>query len=592
MFFKKKRIKTAFFIFLFSFFIAIIIYSFSIPDITFYQKIAKHTGLSQYHIESNKFLKVITSLKKRSQIIGILTFFFSIIISIIYYFFPIENILREIIKPLKNTIHIKELIKELVIPLQKEILLIPLFVLYITIRVFFMFFRPLTIDESFTFYGYATKSIFYALTSLSAANNHLLNTFFIHWLYLLFGNSIISIRLMSLIVSSILFFLSFSITFNITKNRMASLLTASFITVSPIIINFSTLGRGYIYIILFTILSLYYLIKINDDYTKYSLPFAISSSLGFYAMPTFLYVFISGILFYITYYRNKKIIYGTIYTIIITGILYLPPVLISGLSMFTESMPHPPIKTIYDVIQHITKIFNLISMNVHLTPIVLLAFIFIGIKIKKARSFLFYMLCIVFVFFLISLIILKTIPPYRVILSIIVPIMIIYLSITIVSIIQKHLPIQYSVIAFILIIGTLHFTNNYEIIMNRYCYYPQYPVVKMGLSLAHKEKVKIAMSSYEILKFYSTHIYNDTTNICAKNDSLNKGDYFMILFTKYHDNRALQKLQQDTMLFSQMFKDFPLIKKQKILYDTIYGEYNTYLFKVKKIIPKHSSTSQ
>ncbi len=253
----------------------------------------------------------------------------------------ISNIFTSLISFLDElTRHFKEAVKK-----EDKIHLYALFIIMlaaIAARLIFLFSIPMTADEAVTFYAYALKPLFVGLTNYSAPNNHLFHTFLVHISYLLFGSPVWAIRLPAFLAGILLVPASY-IVIRIFYNKHAALLTAGFAASSMVLIEYSTLARGYTLICLFflSILALATYLKQSRNPAAWLL-FAILSALGFYTIPIMLYPFgivvtwlFLSIMSEKTAIRRSRLLTDLfvylIVTSVLTLILYAPVFAISGI---------------------------------------------------------------------------------------------------------------------------------------------------------------------------------------------------------------------------------------------------------------------
>lgn len=157
-------------------------------------------------------------------------------------------------------------------------------------RILFLF-QPIRYDEAFSFIVFANKSLSVALSNYQITNNHLLNTFFEHIFFRVFGPMPEIIRQPAFIAGLLIIPANYAWVKKIYDENTA-LISCALLAASSILIEFSTNARGYTLMILFSILALSSVHKLISSQLKRGyLWFIISSSLGFYAIPTFFYLF-------------------------------------------------------------------------------------------------------------------------------------------------------------------------------------------------------------------------------------------------------------------------------------------------------------
>ncbi len=167
--------------------------------------------------------------------------------------------------------------------------------------------KSIAYDEAYTFIHFASRDLKYMLADYSAPNNHIFHTILMGIAYRLLGGEAWVIRLPAFAAGTLMVPAMF-----LTARRFFSapqaLAAAGIIAVLPVFINYSVNGRGYTLLILFALLLANFagalvapLSPITSRETNrghrqaetYSKPalaaFAITSVLGFYTIPIFVY---------------------------------------------------------------------------------------------------------------------------------------------------------------------------------------------------------------------------------------------------------------------------------------------------------------
>ncbi|MDD5669314.1 MAG: glycosyltransferase family 39 protein, partial [Candidatus Omnitrophica bacterium] len=119
--------------------------------------------------------------------------------------------------------------------------------------------QPVRYDEAYSFLGYAVQPLKVGLSLYDLPNNHLLNTLLMHVSYLLFGGSPWVIRLPAFIGGILMIPATYLLVREIYDSDTA-FVTAAFVTSSSVLIEYSVLGRGYTFLIVFFLLSFYWAI--------------------------------------------------------------------------------------------------------------------------------------------------------------------------------------------------------------------------------------------------------------------------------------------------------------------------------------------
>ena len=113
--------------------------------------------------------------------------------------------------------------------------------------------RPILYDEAFTFIQYASRSFKYILASYSAPNNHIFHTLLVGITYRLFGGLPWMLRLPAF-TAGVMGIPAAYITARRWFSAHQSLAGAALVAMTAGFINYSTNGRGYTMIILFSLL--------------------------------------------------------------------------------------------------------------------------------------------------------------------------------------------------------------------------------------------------------------------------------------------------------------------------------------------------
>ena len=162
-------------------------------------------------------------------------------------------------------------------------------------------------DEAYTFLHFASKPWKHILADYSAPNNHIFHTILVGIAYRLFGAEAWVLRLPAFLAGTLTVPAMY-----IAARRFFSapqaLGAAAIISVLPVFINYSVNGRGYTILILFSLLLANFAGILVDRQTKAALiSFIITTVLGFYTIPIFLYPW-AGISLWVatTYLFAKK----------------------------------------------------------------------------------------------------------------------------------------------------------------------------------------------------------------------------------------------------------------------------------------------
>jgi hypothetical protein len=301
---------------------------------------------------------------------------------------------------------------------------------------------PVYIDEATTYLEYSSLGFWTTLTTYNEPNNHVFFSLLTALTLKTPIDPLISMRLTNLVFSIIC--LSLLYDFLRKKFSEASTLIGFIFFVSNYAFMFySIFARGYLLIILFTLLSFILIDKIQNKYSIQTyIYFGIITFLGFFTIPIYLYVSLSmSIIILIQFIRNKKKILMFILIYFLSGIivflLYLPIIYYNGIKSITQN-EYTKSKTFSEIIEFLKsswfgfydKIFGVKSGFIFLAFVVISLFHLIRKQSNRqidVNLFVFLMLP----FF--AVLIQKVIPGYRTWTYILVP-----LTISLTSYIERY----------------------------------------------------------------------------------------------------------------------------------------------------------
>ena len=305
----------------------------------FINLILQHTGKSD---KINKFKNEFLSYHKflvirlLSQTIFV---FFTILIIKQYKNFEnkVFNLLNSLYQSLKSAIKKNTKTDWLVFSL--------IFIITTGIKIFYFFNQPVTNDEAFTFLNYVKPGFLAAISYYNLTNNHILHSLLCNVFDLLPFSPVYTLRIASFITGLLVLFFAF-ILFSELFKRKAKYVAFTFFSFGFPVMQYGFLARGYSLLLLFTIITTSVLLKIckngSANKTKWCV-YIVSSSLGFYSIPVYLYVFIAQTVFFTgcSFWLNKSIkqLYNFLKISSVTGILtlllYSPVLLINGITSLT-----------------------------------------------------------------------------------------------------------------------------------------------------------------------------------------------------------------------------------------------------------------
>ncbi|MFG0332086.1 MAG: hypothetical protein ACF8TS_01880, partial [Maioricimonas sp. JB049] len=113
-------------------------------------------------------------------------------------------------------------------------------------------FDPMAYDEAYTFLNYARRPWIIAIADYNALNNHLLNSFLMHWSYRLLGGAEWALRMPVFLAGGLMLVIGSRWSRQWFGPRESVLVTAM-IAVSPMLITYSANARGYMFVAVATL---------------------------------------------------------------------------------------------------------------------------------------------------------------------------------------------------------------------------------------------------------------------------------------------------------------------------------------------------
>ena len=200
--------------------------------------------------------------------------------------------------------------------------------------------EPIRGDEAYTFTQYARRPLFLGLTQYYIPNNHLLNTTFVHFSYLVFGNEPWVLRLPVLIAGTLAVPISY-VVFTRLYQPAVGLLAAALIASSGSLIEYSVNARGYMLMLSIFLVMLALATFLRQSYNRFGWGLFIGLGLlGFFALPIMVYPcgIIVGWFLLNPYHSGIKYKIKFIIAIaasmsliaVSTGMMYWPVLVVSG----------------------------------------------------------------------------------------------------------------------------------------------------------------------------------------------------------------------------------------------------------------------
>jgi len=217
----------------------------------------------------------------------------------------------------------------------QKIILLVVFGSLVIIRIYYYWLLPLQYDEAFTYIHLVNKGFLVSATYYPGPNNHVFFTEIASLLNKVLP-SLLALRLPGLLGSLLLWFLLWD--WFMCKTRFEwALLLATLLVLTPTLSAYAIMGRGYSLQLLCALVG-FRVVLANQYLPIHRFTFVLSSVWGFYLVPTYLYVFVTLIVFktsQLFHTKNKKLFKSWLLDLavigVITSILYAPIILLNGL---------------------------------------------------------------------------------------------------------------------------------------------------------------------------------------------------------------------------------------------------------------------
>lgn len=277
-------------------------------------------------------------------------FLIGALLFLLFYKERAKNFIEVAITSVGNFIEISSRdIKEIfwaIFPSRTDILPIVILIFITAFAIFFRYaylWRPMGHDETYTFMAFASRGLRYTISDYHLPNNHVFHTILVNLAYQLFGDSPAIIRLPAFLAGIFIIPATYMVG-KIFYSASIALVAASVVASLPVMIDYSTTARGYPFLTLFTLLILAsgVFVKEHKNLIGWIL-LVLFSCFGLYTNPTMIYPI--GMVY--TWLLLSKFIndvsrdYGRDYylfliissvsIVILTGILYAPIIINSGL---------------------------------------------------------------------------------------------------------------------------------------------------------------------------------------------------------------------------------------------------------------------
>jgi len=201
---------------------------------------------------------------------------------------------------------------------------------------------PVRYDEAWSYTFYSSRPAAYGISHYIDPNNHLLNTLLVHASCALLGNRTWAMRLPVFLIGILLVPATYlAVRFLVDRN--AALLAAGLAAASSVLVRYSVNARGYIMTCFAFVVLLWVAGRIVEKRKPGPLwlAFALTASVGAYAVPTMLYPFVITAIWLFLSLRGTRRLPGLVLAVLLTGaltlLLYAPVLLTTGLASLTAN---------------------------------------------------------------------------------------------------------------------------------------------------------------------------------------------------------------------------------------------------------------
>ena len=270
--------------------------------------------------------------------------------------------------------------------------------------VYFAITLPVSFDEALTYLVFTSRGPFVSISYYPFPNNHVLHSLITNFTRYIPFTELFDLRISSILINVLTWTIAYKC-IAVFYNKKTSLIITGISAVLFLNIYYSYMSRGYSLMNLFFMISLYCAFKISIHQTgkKYWAWFTLSSILGFFTMPSFLYPYVTLNLYILIKRRDcfKKQVQMGISTVAAVIILYTPIIIVNGLKALTGNEYVKPISR-SEVIENLWPFF-LQSIReisgfhwVYILPALLISFLFCLIYQRKEDllHFLFFILVV------------------------------------------------------------------------------------------------------------------------------------------------------------------------------------------------------
>ncbi len=203
------------------------------------------------------------------------------------------------------------------------------------------FFYPLTLDEPMTYYDFIKPPFWHALALYPYPNNHVFSTLLVNLSNEIPGLDLLfRLRLPAVFVSLLTWIFGYRFVRKFYGENVALFVVAvgAFVVTN---MQHAYIARGYAFVMFFVVIGFYSAFNIikNDNRPRDWFAFALSSALGAWTMPSYLYPFLSiSLLIFIYNYKHLKtqILYSALVGVLVF-LMYSPILIVSGIEALTDN---------------------------------------------------------------------------------------------------------------------------------------------------------------------------------------------------------------------------------------------------------------
>lgn len=209
-------------------------------------------------------------------------------------------------------------------------------IVFLCYSIYHILFYPVYVDESQTFIDFTSKGILSSTTEYPYPNNHIFFSILTNLTYHFPFDPLINLRIPNLLIGLTSSLLVYYVVRSLYNHRIA-IIPHLFFTFSYFLTFYSVFARGYMSVIFVTIVCFACIEKLKKSFQlKYVWIYSIASIIGFYVLPTFLYVFVSFILYLIVLFIKQKETIKVLFIVhllitLIVLLLYTPIIYYNGL---------------------------------------------------------------------------------------------------------------------------------------------------------------------------------------------------------------------------------------------------------------------